>query len=130
MASITSQINLIDRMSAPLFGIVSAIDSMIASVQSADAAVQAGFDTDKLYESQRAIDLANIELQEMNEKLRQTSDKQEDVNRKFRQGESAIDGMSNKLMGMASAYVGMQSIGKIVDTSDEPCTDAGPYEYD
>lgn len=74
MASITSQINLIDRMSAPLYGIISAVDAMISSVTTADEAIQSGFNADKLYESQRALDLANIELQEMNEKLQKNSD--------------------------------------------------------
>lgn len=119
MASITSQINLIDRMSAPLYGIISAVDSMLSSVRTADNAIQSGFDTDKLYESQRAIDLANIELQEMNQKLQQTADRQDSVNRKFQQGAGAVDNMANKLQNMVSAYVGIQSIGKIVEVSDE-----------
>lgn len=119
VASITSQINLVDRMSAPLYGIISAVDAMISSVNMVDEAIQSGFNMDKLYESQRALDLANIELQEMNEKLQKTSDTQEKVNQKFRQGESAIDNMSNKLMGFVSAYVGMQAVSKVVDLSDE-----------
>lgn len=119
VASITSQINLVDRMSAPLYGIISAVDAMISSVNMADEAIQSGFNADKLYESQRALDLANIELQEMNEKLQQSAEKQEKVNQKFRQGESAIDNMSNKLTGFVSAYAGMQAVGKTVDLSDE-----------
>lgn len=119
MASITSQIELIDRMSSPLYTIVSAVESLTNGVRTADDAIQNGFDSNRLFDAQSAVDQTNIELQEMTQRLQRASNKQEQLNQKFRQGESAIDRMSDKLLGVVSAYAGIQTIGKAVDLSDE-----------
>ena len=43
MASISSQISLVDRMSSPLMNITSALDSMISTLQSVDSNINSSF---------------------------------------------------------------------------------------
>ena len=57
MASITTQINIVDRMSSPLAHITSAVDNVISSLMDVDSAIDRGFDTSAIYDARQAIDL-------------------------------------------------------------------------
>lgn len=71
MASISTQINLVDRMSAPLYNVISAVEQMTSSLQQVDNAVNQGFDTGAIDDARRSVDLANQQLDEMVENMQQ-----------------------------------------------------------
>lgn len=118
MASISTQINIVDRMSSPLQNITSAVEQVIGSLQGVDGAINQGFNTSALDSARRSIDQANVELDEMMENIRQNTEEQQRYNRTVQQGSNAMDGLSNKVIGMVAAYAGFQGVSKMVNLSD------------
>ncbi len=119
MAGISTAINIADRMSGPIFSIINAMDLMIDTMSSVDTATSQGFDAAKIDETRRALDLANAEMQEIYNGIHRNTQEQQEFNNTIRQGSNAVDSMADKITGMVSAYVGIQSVGKLVDLSDE-----------
>lgn len=119
MAGISTAINIADRMSGPIFSIINAMDLMIDTMSSVDTATSQGFDAAKIDETRRALDLVNAEMQEIYNGIHRNTQEQQEFNNTIRQGSNAVDSMTDKITGMVSAYVGIQSVGKLVDLSDE-----------
>lgn len=119
MAGISTAINIADRMSGPIFSIINAMDLMIDTMSSVDTATSQGFDAAKIDETRRALDLANAEMQEIYNGIHRNTQEQQEFNNTVRQGTNAVDSMADKITGMVSAYVGIQSVGKLVGLSDE-----------
>ena len=119
MAGISTAINIADRMSGPIFSIINAMDLMIDTMSSVDTATSQGFDAAKIDETRRALNLANAEMQEIYNGIHRNTQEQQEFNNTVRQGTSAVDSMGDRITGMVSAYVGIQSAGKLVDLSDE-----------
>lgn len=119
MAGISTAINIADRISGPIFSIINAMDLMIDTMSSVDTATSQGFDAAKIDETRRALDLANAEMQEIYNGIHRNTQEQQEFNNTIRQGSNAVDSMADKITGMVSAYVGIQSVGKLVDLSDE-----------
>ena len=88
-------------------------------MSSVDTATSQGFDAAKIDETRRALDLANAEMQEIYNGIHRNTQEQQEFNNTIRQGSNAVDSMADKITGMVSAYVGIQSVGKLVDLSDE-----------
>lgn len=118
MASISTQINIVDRMSSPLHNITSAVEQVISSLQGVDGAINQGFNTGTIDNARRAVDQANVELDEMMENIRRNTEEQERFNRTVNQGSSAMDGFGNKIFGMVAAYAGLQGVKKLGSLSD------------
>lgn len=74
MGGISSQIQLIDRMSGPLYNITSALGNVIDTMEEVNVATNSGFDVHSFDDARRSIDLANTELREfvegMNSKVK------------------------------------------------------------
>lgn len=119
MAGISTAINIADRMSGPIFSIINAMDLMIDTMSSVDTATSQGFDAAKIDETRRALDLANAEMQDIYNGIHRNVQEQQEFNNTVRQGTNAVDSMADKITGMVSAYVGIQSVGKLVGLSDE-----------
>ena len=95
------------------------MDLMIDTMSSVDTATSQGFDAAKIDETRRALDLANAEMQEIYNGIHRNTQEQQEFNNTVRQGTNAVDSMADKITGMVSAYVGIQSVGKLVGLSDE-----------
>lgn len=118
MASISTQINIVDRMSSPLHNITSAVEQVIGSLQGVDGAINQGFNTSVFDSARRSIDQANVELDEMMENIRQNTQGQNRYNQTVQQGSSAMHGLSNKVIGMVTAYASFQGVSKMLSLSD------------
>ena len=119
MAKISTTIDIYDRVSAPIYNMIQAVDSMIGSVYQVQNAIDAGFDTSQINEAQQAIDLASQQMNELEQNIQQAENQQQQFNNEVRQGTSAIDGMTNKILGVVGAYASLQGIQKLVSLSDE-----------
>lgn len=119
MAGISTAINIADRMSGPIFSIINAMDLMIDTMSSVDTATSQGFNAEKIDATRRALDLANAEMQQVYEGIHRNDQEQQKFNNTVRQGTREIDSMGDRITGMVSAYVGVQSVGKLVNLSDE-----------
>ena len=119
MASISTSIELYDRVSAPVDNMISALNNMIGTYESVESAINAGFDTTPINEARRAIDQVTEQMDVMEQNIRENEQQQENFNREVRQGASDMDGLTDKVMGMVAAYASLQGIQKLVNLSDE-----------
>jgi tape measure domain-containing protein len=118
MASIRTQIELIDRISAPMMHINSALYSAVSAFESVDHAANSTFDSANFSTARDHINAANAELEQMAQDLNRNDSAQDNFNDSLRQGTSAASGLEKKLLGMAAAYVSLQGVGKLLDLSD------------
>lgn len=118
MASIQTQVGIVDRMTAPIQSIMGAVSSMVTALENVDAATNKGFDTSAVLAARQAYDMANAELEEINESLRRAAEKQENLNNEISRGSIEMGGLSGKAMGLVGAYAGMSGIKKMMNLSD------------
>ena len=119
MAKVSSSIELYDRVSAPINKMLAAIDNLIGGFESIESSMNGGFDASKIEEAKRAIDQAGNEMEEMEQNIRQSERQQEKFNQTVKDGESIMDGLGKKVLGLVTAYAGMQTLTKVMDMSDE-----------
>lgn len=119
MASLTSSINLIDRMSPVLFGITSAIDNVLTAMESAGNGMDNAFDPNVIYRTRTALGEVNARLREAEEQLRRDTQAQENFNRQVQQGQRDIDSLASRITSMVAAYAGIQGIRSSGNLSDE-----------
>lgn len=112
MASIATSIQIYDRVSAPINNIITALDNMCSAYESVENSMKDGFDTKAIQNARQAIDSAAKQTVEL-------GNNQEDYNERIRQGASAADGLTNKIMGAVGAYASLQGMQKLVNLSDE-----------
>lgn len=118
MASINTAINLVDRMSGPLQNIISSVNTVIGCLDRVDTSVNRGFDARQIDSARRSLDLANAEINEMAGSIERIRTSQERFNRTVQQGTSAMDGIGNKLLGIAATYASIQGMQKLFAISD------------
>lgn len=103
MGSISSQIQLIDRMSGPLYNITSALSQVVDGMHDVDIATNRGFDGDTFDDARRSIDLANMELAEMANGINRATAEQEQLNAQVNNGTSAMGGLVGKVIALTTA---------------------------
>ena len=118
MASIQTQVSIVDRMTAPIQSIMGAVSSMVTALENVDAATNKGFDTAAVAAARQAYDLANAELEEINESLHRAAENQEKLNNKIKKGGIDMAGLAGGAMGLVGAYAGMSGIKKMMGLSD------------
>ncbi len=119
MASISTQINLIDRMSNPLHNIMSAVESVIDVLHNVDGAIAEGFDTEALDRARRSIDLASEQLNNISDGTNENTRAQRRYNDEVNNSNSGMNGLVGKVMALASAYAGMLGVSQVLETSDQ-----------
>ena len=119
MASISTSIELYDRVSPVINNMIGSIYSMIGAYESVESAMNTGFDTAPINEARVAIDLASREMEELENNIQQAGRQQEEFNQEVQEGASSMDGLENKVLGLVGAYASLQGIQKVVNLSDE-----------
>ena len=119
MASITSSINLIDQMSPVLFGITSAIDSVVTAMDTAGQSMDNAFDPNVIRQARTAIGEANARLHEMEENIRRGAQQQQNLNRQIQAGRSEMNSFASSITRMVTAYAGIHTIKSLISAGDE-----------
>lgn len=118
MASISTSIELYDRISAPVYNIIGALGNMCTAFESVETSMDSGFDTSAIEEARRATEQAALEVIQLGNDIEQNQDHQENYNRSVRSGASAMDGLTRKVAGLVATYVSLQTVSKAMDLSD------------
>lgn len=118
MASITSTITLIDRMTPVLDNIINGMQTTINMLDRTDAAIDKAFDPSQIYQAKTAYGTAHAQLCEIEEQLQRNTQRQEEFNDEIIQGTKNADGLLNKIKGAAGAYLGIQSLNKLTQAMD------------
>lgn len=111
MATIGTAVRLNDMMTAPIRNITNAMNMMLSSWESLEGATSGGLDVGNVESIRSELNQASIALDQM-------GNEQEEFNRKAKQGDDIMGGLTNTIMGAVGAYVGMQGLQKLVDLSD------------
>lgn len=111
MATIGTAIKLNDMMTAPLQNITNAMNIMLSSWQDLDGATSGGLDVN-------GIEAVRAELNQASAAIQRMEDNQEDFNRKVQEGDRAMDGLTDTILGVVGAFASMQGLQQLVNLSD------------
>ena len=112
MASISTSIELYDRVSAPIYKMLGALGNLTSAFESVETSIDGGFDATKIEDARRKVEQASLEVIELGNDI-------ENVGKKSKQSSSDVDGLTDKIMGLVGAYVSLQGVKKLVNLSDE-----------
>lgn len=119
MASISTSIQLYDKVSAPINNMISAMDNLCSAYESAEHSMKNGFNTSQIEASRQAINAASQQMVELGNHIEDNANHQQNFNNTVNQGTSAMDGLVGKAMKLATAYLSMKTVFKGIQLSDE-----------
>lgn len=118
MASIQTAIQITDRVSAPIYNIISALDNVIHAYESVQEEFAQGLDTSKIQQARQQIDAAAQQMSKISESLNQAEARQNSYNASVSKGHSAMSGLVGKVVALAGAYASIQGTKKVMEISD------------
>lgn len=118
MASIQTAIQITDRVSAPIYNIISALDNVIHAYESVQSEFAEGLDTSKIQQARQQIDAAAQQMSKISESLNQAEAHQNSYNASVSKGHSAMSGLVGKVVALAGAYASIQGAKKVMEISD------------
>ena len=119
MASISASIELYDRMSAPLYSIMNAMDLTISSMHEMQDTMGNTFDTSSISMAEDAIAQMHVQMEQLGQEIQNAGDEQQELNNRLAKGTSGADDFLDKIENIAAAYISMQAVEKVLDVSDE-----------
>lgn len=109
MGTIATSIQLIDRVSAPINNMISALDSVCSAFESVDRSMDGAFDTASINSARQSIVAAQ-------EQLIQLGNEQDNYTNAVKRSENGLIGMVGKLF---AAYASFKSITAMIGMSDQ-----------
>ena len=107
-----------DAMSNPLKNIAKALNIVINNMERVAVAEDNLFDIPQLHAARDAVSAVEAEMQRVEQQIRDSTNEQHDFNDALSRGEDAASGLLKNLRNIAGAYLTMQTVEKVVDTSD------------
>ena len=107
-----------DAMSNPLKNIAKALNIVINNMEQVATANNNMFNIPQLHAARSAVSSVEAELQRIEQQIRDSADEQDDFNNALGRGEEAASGLLRTMRNIAGAYLTMQTVEKVVDTSD------------
>lgn len=119
MATIRSILQIQDNMSRAFQPIAHAIDTVIDCFDALEVASNNVIDTASLEAARRDLNQIEVAFNEIEREIRQADRAQENLNSEIHAGTSAANDFLGKLLGIAAAYLSLQSLGDVIRFSDE-----------
>ena len=110
MSSISTAIELTDRMSYPLHSITSALDSTLNVFEDFKSSLGSTFDDSKINSARISIDEANASIKAMEDNIRKTNNENDKMPKKFDAANISAKSLLQTLMGFSV----IQKIGGII----------------
>lgn len=120
MGRIQASLVLNDRMTTVLNRVEKAMGSVLNSFDAVQRAMGQNFEATatSIYKAGQAIGREIALSKEIEEHYQECNDQQNRLNRGISNGAFAMGGLLGKLKGVASAYLGMKSLGGLISLSD------------
>ena len=118
MASISTSIELHDRLSRPVMSMISALGNMCDAFEQVERSMDNTFDTTQIQQARRATEQAALEVIQLGNNLEQAENHQQQYNRSVQSGSSAMDGLLGKVGTLIATYASVQTLMKAVNLSD------------
>lgn len=119
MATISTTIQLYDRVSAPINNMITALDNMCSAYENVEDSMNSGFNPTHIEATRQAINSAAQQMVELGNNIEDNEQHQQNFNNAVHQGQSAMDGLIGKALSLAAAYMGIQTIKNALNLSDE-----------
>lgn len=118
MASIQTAIQITDRVSAPMYNIIGALDNVIRAYDSVQSEFAEGLDTSKIQQARQQIDAAAQQMSRIASEANTATNSQNSYNASVAKGHSAMDGLVRKAIALAGTYASIQGAKKVLEISD------------
>ena len=118
MASISTTIQLTDRMTPVLRNIVGTTNNLLSVVSEVDGQINETFDSEKIKYFNNQINSLNNSLNIINDDLKNNTTQQGKMNQKITEGTKGLDSMASSVTSLVTAYAGMKGISSLVNLSD------------
>ena len=115
MATISTTIQLYDRVSAPINNMITALDNMCSAYENVEDSMNSGFDPGHIEATRQAINSAAQQMVELGNNIENNEQHQQNFNNVVHQGQSAMDGLIGKVLRLAAAYMGVTKLGQMSD---------------
>lgn len=116
---ISSAVRIYDGMSPALRSITKTLDIVLNSFNRLQAVSSASIDVTGIAEAKAELASAGSYLDQLENDLNSAAASQDRYTESVERSGSSMDGLVRKVAGLAAGYASMQSIGKVVDFSDE-----------
>lgn len=115
MATISTTIQLYDRVSAPINNMITALDNMCSAYENVEDSMNSGFNSAHIEATRQAINSAAQQMVELGNNIEDNEQHQQNFNNAVHQGQSAMDGLIGKALRLAAAYMGVTKLGQMSD---------------
>ena len=119
MSTVSTSIQLQDRVTATINSIISSIENMCSAFDSVEQSMDGGFDSSAIDSARASLSEAAEEANRLGDEIEQNARSQDNFNEEIEEGVKNADGLTNSILGMAGAYASLQGIQKLVNLSDE-----------
>lgn len=118
MASISTTIQLTDRMTPVLRNIAGTTNNLLDIVSEVDGQINEAFDSSQINYFNNQINSLNNCLNIINNDLKNNTSQQGKMNQKITEGTKGLDNMASSVTSLVTAYAGMKGISSLVNLSD------------
>lgn len=118
MATISSALRIYDQMSGPLMSINKALNTVLDSFEAVQDASGRAVDTSRIAEARSQLVAARTQMEGVTDEIRRSAEEQENLNQKVSSGSNSMEGLKNKVLSMAAAYMSLQGAKRVLDLSD------------
>lgn len=119
IATIRTAIQIQDNMSQAFQSMNTAMNVVINSFEALQTASSQAVDTASIQLAREELARAEIAFNDIEQEIKQADAAQRQFNNDIRNGTSEADGLLQKIVGIAAAYLGIQTAGNILSLSDE-----------
>lgn len=123
MASIATSIELYDRVSKPVNGIIRALNGMCDIFDDVESSMAGGFDSSAIDKVRRAVDQTAAEVVQLGNEIEQNESRQRKFNDSVDDGGTSVGNLAKKFAGMVAAIgignVVKQEVSKAIDYASD-----------
>lgn len=119
MATISTAIEVHDKVSRPINMMVTAITHLCNAFDTAESSLDSAFDTSAVQQARSAIAQCAKAVTQLESNTDRVEDEQRKYNRAIQDGSGAMSGLISKVGGLVTSYASLRTIGATVKLSDE-----------
>lgn len=119
MATIRTAIELQDNFSSVLYGITNAVNTSVYAMEGLNRAMNDPVDTASVQAANEAYSRLSSTVSNTEHYIQNNTGEQEQFNRAIDEGTRGANNLMNTIKGAVAAYASIQTIGKILELSDQ-----------
>lgn len=119
MSTVSTSIQLHDRVSATIGNIVSAIENVCSAFDSVEQSMDGGFNSSAIDSARAALSSAVVEADRLGDEIEQNANNQNKFTEEVEDSQASMDGLVKKAMGLAGAFFSVREVFGFVSNAME-----------